>query len=150
MSAFIHQFVTVKYSNYLILWASKLQTEISLSTTEAEYIALSQAMREIIPMMEHLEQLQKTLNIESKRPSIKFKVFKDNNDVIKLAKAPNILPHTKHISLKYHYFREHVRKGLIKINPIDTLEQVADICTKALPFPIFNYLRKKMMGWSKQ
>ena len=38
----------------------------------------------------------------------------------------------------------------IKINLIDTLEQVADIFTKALPFLIFNYLRKKMMGWSKQ
>ena len=47
----------IKYRNYLILWASKLQYEISLSTTEAEYIALSQEMREIIPMIEHLEQL---------------------------------------------------------------------------------------------
>ena len=63
---------------------------------------------------------------------------------------PNICPRTKHIALKYHHFREHVRKGLIKINPIDTLEQVAGIFTKALPFPIFNYLSKKMMGWSKQ
>ena len=45
----------IKYKNCPILWASKLQSEISLSTTEAEYIALPQAMREIIPMMEHLE-----------------------------------------------------------------------------------------------
>ena len=53
----------IKYKNCPILWASKLQSEISLSTTESEYIALSQAIREIIPMMEHLEQLEKTLNI---------------------------------------------------------------------------------------
>ena len=101
-------------------------------------------------MMEHLEQLEKTLNIESKRPSVKCKVFEDNNGTIELAKAPKIRPRTKHIAHKYHHFREHVRKGMIEINTIDTLEQVADIFTKALPFPIFNYLRKKMMGWSKQ
>ena len=101
-------------------------------------------------MMEHLEQLEKTLNIESKHPSVKCKVFEDNNGVIELAKATKICPRTKHIALNYHHFREHVRKVLIEINPIDTLEQVADIFTKALPFPIFNFLRKRMMGWSKQ
>ena len=111
----------IKYKNCPILWASKLQSKISLSTTEAEYIALSQAMREIIPMMEHLEQLEKTLNIKSKRPSVKCKVFEDNNGAIELAKAPKIHPCTKHIALKYHHFREQIRKGLIEINPIDTM-----------------------------
>ena len=100
--------------------------------------------------MEHLEQLEKKLNIESKLPSVKCKVFEDNNGAIELAKAPKILPRTKHIALKYYHFREHVWKGLLEINLIDTLEQLADIFTKALAFPIFNYLRKKMMGWSKQ
>ena len=101
-------------------------------------------------MMGHLEQLEKTLNIELKRLSVKCKLFKDNNDAIELTKAPKIRPRTKHIALKYHHFREHFWKGMIEINPIDTLEQVADIFTKAFPFPIFNYLREKMMGWSKQ
>ena len=72
-------------------------------------------------MMEHLEQLEKTLNIESKRPSLKCEVFEDNNGAIELSKAPKIRPRTKHITLKYHHFREHVWKGLIEINPIDTL-----------------------------
>ena len=90
------------------------------------------------------------MNIESKRPSVKCKVFEDNNGAIELAKAPKIRLRTKHIALKCNHFREDVRKGLIEINPIHTLEQEADIFTKALPFPIFNYLRKKMMGWSKQ
>ena len=90
------------------------------------------------------------MNIESKRPSVKCKLFEDNNGAIKLAKAPKICPRTKHIALKYNHFREHVRKGLIEIIPIDILEQVADKFTKAFPFPIFHYLREKMMGWSKQ
>ena len=93
-------------------------------------------------MMKHLEQLKKTLKIESKRPSVKCKLFEDNNGAIELAKAPKIRPRTKHIALKYHHFREHVQKGLIEINLIDTFEEVADIFTKALPFPIFIYLRK--------
>ena len=101
-------------------------------------------------MMENLEQLKKTLKIESKHPNLKCKVFEDNNGAIELAKAPKIHPCTKHIALKYHHFREQIRKGLIEINPIDTLEQVADIFTKAFPFPIFNYLSNNMMGWSKQ
>ena len=101
-------------------------------------------------MMEHIEQLEKTLNIESKRPIVKRKVFKDNNSTIELAKAPNIRSRTKYIALKYHHFREHVQKVLIRINPIDTIEQVPDIFTKALPSPIFNYLRKNMMGWIKK
>ena len=121
----------------------------TLYTTEAEYITLSQEMRDITPMMEHLEQLEKTLDIESKHPSVKYKVFEDNNGAIELAKAPNIRPCTKNIALKYHHLREHVWKGLIKINPIDALEQVAVVFTKALTFTIFNYLRKKMMVWSK-
>ena len=81
---------------------------------------------------------------------MKCKLFTDNNGAIKLAKAPKIHPRTKHIALKYHHFWEHIQKGLIKINPIDTLEQVADIFTKALPFLIFDYPRKNMMAWSKQ
>ena len=45
----------IEYKKFPILWAFKLQSEISLSTTEAENIEMSHAMREIIPMMEHLE-----------------------------------------------------------------------------------------------
>ena len=89
------------------------------------------------------------MNIESKRPSVKCKVFEYNNGAIELSKAQKIRPHTKHIALKYHHFREHVKKGLIEINLIDTLEQVSDIFTKAFPFQIFNDPRKNIMGWSK-
>ena len=81
---------------------------------------------------------------------MKCKVFEDNNGAIELSKAPKIRPCTKHIALKYYCFREYVRKGLIKINTIDTFEQVADIFTKALLFSIINSLREKMMGCSKQ
>ena len=85
-----------------------------------------------------------------KRTSVKCKVFEDNNGAIELAKALNIRPRIKHMSLEYHHSREHVRKGFIEINSIDTLEQVAEIFTKDFPFSIFIYLMENMMGWSKQ
>ena len=61
-------------------------------------------------MMEHLKKLEKTLNIESKPPRVKCKVFEDSKGAIKLAKSPKIHPSTKHISLKYHHIREHFGK----------------------------------------
>ena len=78
------------------------------------------------------------------------KVFEDNNGATELAKISKDRPRTKHIALKYHHLRPHVWEGIIEINPIDTLEQVADSFRKALPFPIFNYLSKKIMCWRKQ
>eukprot|EP00957_Ditylum_brightwellii_P138191 10534585-Ditylum_brightwellii.AAC.1 len=53
----------IKYANCPIMWPSKLQTEIELSTTEAEYIAMSHAMREAIPLMRLLNEVKGSVNI---------------------------------------------------------------------------------------
>ena len=53
----------IQFMGCPILWVSKLQTEIALSTTEAEYIALSQAMRDVIPLMTIIEELSEVLKI---------------------------------------------------------------------------------------
>ena len=132
-----------------LLWVSKLQTEVALSTTEAEYIAMSQAMRELIPMRTLLQQVGATLSLDFAKPAIvRSKVFEDNNGALKLATAPNISPRTKHIAVKYHFFREAVgeKKG-IHIMKIDTTDQIADMFTKGLPVAQFQYLRKKLIGW---
>ena len=133
----------------LLLWVSKLQTEVALSTTEAEYIAMSQAMRELIPMRTLLQQVGTTLHLDFAKPAIVHsKVFEDNDGDLKLATAPNISPRTKHIAVKYHFFREAVGEGKgIQIMKIDTAEQMADIFTKGLPMTQFQYLRKKLIGW---
>ena len=132
-----------------LLWVSKLQTEVALSTTEAEYIAMSQAMRELIPMRTLLQQVGTTLHLDFAKPAIVHsKVFEDNDGDLKLATAPNISPRTKHIAVKYHFFREAVGEGKgIQIMKIDTAEQMADIFTKGLPMTQFQYLRKKLIGW---
>jgi hypothetical protein len=135
--------------NCPLLWVSKLQTEVSLSTTEAEYIALSQAMRELIPMQSFLQEIGQRLNLKfTKNTMLHSTVFEDNNGALSLATAPKITPRTKHIAVKYHHFREHIGddKG-IQIVKVDTTEQKADIFTKGLTADIYKKIRKLLMGW---
>ena len=132
-----------------LLWVSKLQTEVALSTTEAEYIALSQAMRELLPMRELLQEVGTTLDLDFAKPAIVHStVFEDNNGALTLATSPRITPRTKHIAVKYHHFKTSVgaEKG-IAIKPIDTDQQKADIFTKGLAADKFAHLRKLLMGW---
>ncbi len=56
-------------------------------------------------------------------------------------------PRTKHLNIKYHHFREEVKKGTISIYHVSTEEQIADIFTKALGESLFMKLRERMMGW---
>ena len=137
----------IKYANCPIIWTSKLQTEIALSTTEAEYIALSQSMREAIPMTQLLEELEEILPLNSTPSKINCTIFEDNESCIQLSKSPRMRPRTKHIAIKYHHFRKGIIDGLYEILSIDTAEQTADIFTKGLNETTFIYLRKKLNGW---
>jgi len=138
---------TVRYAGCSAHWSSKLQTEIALSTAEAEYIALSQALREVIPTMCFLEELKPVIDLYVPTPRVHCKVFEDNTACIAMASAKKFSPRTKHIALKYHHFRSAVNEGKIKIFHVDTNEQIADIFTKPLKIDQFRYLRQKLMGW---
>jgi len=127
--------------------AFKLQSEISLSTTEAEYIALSQAMRDTIPLMALIGELAVVLPIIIEQAKVHCTIFEDNNSCIELVKCPRMRPRTKHIALKYHHFRSKVQEGLITVKRVDTKMQSGDILTKALAEPQFKHLRKLIMGW---
>ena len=120
----------IMYAGCPILWCSKLQTEIALSTTEAEYIALSQAVREVLPLMQLLRELSPIFHINKRKPELFCEVFEDNRSTIAVAESKKYTPRTKHIALKYHYFRRYVHDGTLKIHHIDTKEQIADIFTK--------------------
>jgi hypothetical protein len=137
----------ITYAGCSLIWYSKLQSEITLSTTEAEYIALSQALREVIPIITLLNEINEIFPVHKLTPQIHCKVWEDNNGALSLAQNQKFSPRTKHISIKYHHFREHVNKGTISIHPIDTKEQTADIFTKPLDESLFVHLRKKLMGW---
>ena len=78
------------YAGCPIMWSSKLQTEIALSTTEAEYIALSQAVREVLPLMELMKELNKVLHINISKPDLFCEVFEDNRSAIVVAESKYI------------------------------------------------------------
>ena len=132
-----------------VLWGSKLQTEIALSTMEAEYIALSMGMRELVPARELIKEIADGLKIERDESSTISKVWEDNNGCLLLASSPmpKVTPQSKHFGIKYHWFREKVDGEKIKILPIDTKEQLADIFTKGLTRQEFENKRKPLMGW---
>lgn len=137
----------IMYAGCPITWCSKLQTEVALSTTEAEYIALSQSLREVIPIMQLLREINEIFPLHIPTPEIHCKTWEDNNGCIALAQNNKFSPRTKHIALKYHHFREHVKNGTISIHPIDTKEQTADILTKPVDESLFLHLRRKLSGW---
>ena len=129
---------------------------MALSTTEAEYIVLLQAMQDLIPFMTLVEDVLAILKIEYTVPKVQYKnskmlltaaVYEDNRGALELAKMPKLRPRTKHIALKYHHFCEHVRNGKVCICAIDTREQLADIFMKALPHEAFQYLHHKICRW---
>jgi len=138
----------ITFAGCPILWSSKLQTQIALSTTEAEYISLSESLRSAIPLMHILDEIKSQgHNIVSQTPSVHCKAFEDNSGALELARVPKLRPRTKHINLIYHHFKDYVRKGHISIYPIATNDQVADIFTKPLPQNSFLKHRKTLLKW---
>ena len=138
----------ILYAGCPIVWQSKLQTQCALSTTEAEYISLSQSLRTVIPIINLIEEM-KSNNIStiSTAPTVFCKAFEDNSGALELAKSPKLTPRTKHINITYHHFREAVRLRIIQLFPISTVNQLEDIYTKPLPRDLFVKFRKIIMGW---
>jgi hypothetical protein len=139
----------VTLGNVPIIWASKLQTEIALSTTESEYIAASTAMRQLLPLRRLILEVIEPFGIERTTVTNVSMVWEDNNGVLKMVDAeyPNMTPRSKHIAVKYHWFRQHLKPGEIEMKRIDTKEQKADIFMKGLAKKEFEAKRKFIMGW---
>jgi hypothetical protein len=90
-----------------IHWTSKLQTEIALSTTEAEFVALAQAMREFIPMRRAFDDMLLAFKLhQDDSPTVKSTIFEDNKGAISTATTPKMTPCTKHITVKYHFVKQ--------------------------------------------
>ena len=118
-----------------ISWRSNKQSCVALSTAEAEYVALAAAAQEAI----WLQQLVSDILIE---PIEETEIYEDNQSAICLAKNPQFHGRTKHIEIKYHFIRDHVEKGIIKLTYCRSEEMIADILTKGLPVQQFVKLRQ--------
>ena len=107
-------------------WLSKKQATVALSTTEAEYVALSTATQEAI----WLRRLLTDVGGPLEEPIV---INEDNQGAIAMAKNPVGHARTKHIDIRYHFVREGVQNGAIFLNYVATDEMIADILTKPLP-----------------
>jgi hypothetical protein len=108
---------------------------------------MSMSLRDIIPVMNLIAEMkEQDFQVICTQPYVYCKVFEENSGALELARLPKLCPRTKHINVCHHHFCEHVRKGLIKIFPIDTKDQIADALTKALAQNDFTRHRKYMCG----
>ena len=105
----------VTFANCPLLWVSKLQTEIALSTLHSEYPELSHSVRALLPLKGLIKEVIDKLGIDSE--NLKFvsisTIYADNNGAIIVATSPRMTPTSKHNSVKYHWFRQHVGKEIL-------------------------------------
>jgi len=114
-----------------ISWYSSFQAIAVLSTTEAEYIAATEGMKEVIWL--------RGLVSEPGLQQDAFVIFCDSQSVVHLTRNSKYHSRTKHIEIKHHFIRDIVDTGDISVEKIHTVENPADMLTKPLPSAKFNH-----------
>lgn len=109
-----------------ICWNSKKQQTVALSTTEAEYMALSATVQEAM----WLRNFMRELDAKEAGPTI---IYCDNKSAIDLASIANYKPRIKHKDVRHHFIRQHILNNEIIIRSVGTREMTADVLTKGLP-----------------
>jgi hypothetical protein len=112
-----------------VSWTSRRQSVVAQSTLEAEYIALSQACREAA----WLRKLVVELGVY--KPDYRILIRVDNMGAISTSNNPEQHERTKHFDIRYHYTREEVAAGRVKLAFVRSADNVADGFTKPLPKP---------------
>ena len=121
-------------------WYSKLQATVALSTTEAEYMALSACACDAV----FLRGLLQYMDCEQTEPTV---MFEDNIGCLCLTKDEVLHARTKHIDIRYHYLRELVKAKVCVATYCRTDEMLADILTKLLAKGVFTRFRDKLLGY---
>ena len=130
------------------VWSSKLQTLISLSTMEAEYVALSSSMQELVPVWELVTEIALTFKCKDcLLVCTHSTVFEDNNGALTLANLPCLTSRSKHINIRTHWFCEHVQNGFIHVVKVLTHAQVVGIFTKGLTRLCFENVHLLLISW---
>ena len=114
-----------------VTWSSKKQASVALLTCEAEYVALTEVIKEYL----FLQLLFRYIGTDIKMPVI----YCDNNSAINLAKHPTNHRNSKHISIRFHFVRDLVNIGFV-LERVDTKANVSDMMTKALALPLLKPL----------
>ena len=127
---------TLLIGNASVTWASKKQRTIATSTTEAEYVAMCQASKNVVWATRWINELE-----FGHICNLPIKLLGDNQGTLNLIKNPEHHSRTKHIDVQYHYIREAVADNYVKTAYVRTQEMVADILTKPTKSDVFTTLR---------
>ena len=131
-----------------LLWKSQLQSEIALSTTHAEYIALSSCMRVVIPLRALILHALQVLKNHVKLPTtFKATVYEDNMGAYYLANNQRLTPRSKFFALKLHHFWHAINSQQASVVTVESSKQNADYLTKGLPRETFVANRHRVQGW---
>jgi hypothetical protein len=130
--------IIVKLNGCPVLWLSKKQSTVALSTAEAEYIAIATVAQEVIWINQYLTELGMK---DPETPILRS----DNQAAIQITNNDTLHSRTKHIDIRYHFIRQVVKQGGVKLTYINTKEQEADINTKGLTVSTYKHLRDKLL-----
>lgn len=120
-----------------VSWSTRKQPTVSLSSTEAEYIALCNAVCECL----WIQSILKEMNIDNSIPGI---IYEDNQACLSIARNPKQHQRMKHIDIKYNFIRNVVQEEKVHLEYIETRNQLADIFTKGLSRIQFGRLRERL------
>uniref|UniRef100_A0AAV1VEY0 Polyprotein n=1 Tax=Peronospora matthiolae TaxID=2874970 RepID=A0AAV1VEY0_9STRA len=128
--------VMVMVNDSLVIFKSKLQSSVSLSTAEAECVALSLCIHDIMCT----KSLLMKMKVKIDAPVI---VYEDNQSGIAIAKIKGCQSRARHIDIRYYFVRDRVKAKMIQLEHIETKFQLADFLTKAISTSKFQSLVAK-------
>ncbi|XP_073979926.1 uncharacterized protein [Rhodnius prolixus] len=108
------------YSGGPISWDSKKQRTVALSSTEAEFMSMTEAVKESI----YLQRIFGEVGCEVSEP---ITLFNDDKGALKLAENPVTHNRTKHIDLRYCFIRDPIKDELVEVKHKETKNMLADL-----------------------
>ena len=131
-----------------VVWKSSLQKCATLSTLEAEYIALSDSLKLFLPLKRLLQEfLKETRSPALEGATLKATVFEDNQGCYLLATKHQVTNRTRYFLSRYHWFWEAHSDHEFDIIKCPTDKMLADYLTKQLPRDKFEENRNGLQGW---
>lgn len=109
----------------VVYWKSRKQKSVTKASTFAEYVALSEAVSELV----FVKKLLKVFDVNLIKP---IDVYEDNSGALNIAKYGNFTKNSKHVEIHYHYVNEYVKDNVINVIKVNSDDNVADIFTKSL------------------
>lgn len=99
-----------------------------------------------LPYIQFIKEINEIFNLNSYTSTITCTIYEDNSEFISMELSNKFTPLTKHISLKYHHFKDKILQEIIILEKINTENKISYILTKPLTATIFKRLRLLLMG----